>query len=130
MRSIKQTVIAALHTLIAQPKHDERSIAAFFDPDYQQIVDGKQLDYNEFVKHMALIKQHTQRMDVSIKSVAAENNTVFTHHYVDVESAQGEKSTFEVFACFTLSSGKITRCEELTRMIMGAPADRDLGSRH
>lgn len=129
MQSIKQTVIAALQTLITDPLHDESKIAAFFAPDYQQSADGVQLDYGGFIKHMKAIKSHTKRMSISIKSVVAENDTVFTHHYVDVEKNQGEKSEFEVFACFTLSSEKIIRCEELTRMIQGLPGDSDLGSR-
>ncbi|OIN15985.1 hypothetical protein AO411_2021865 [Salmonella enterica subsp. enterica serovar Sarajane] len=129
MQSIKQTVIAALQTLITDPLHDESKIAVFFAPDYQQSVDGVQLDYSGFIKHMKAIKLHTKRMSISIKSVVAENDTVFTHHYVDVEKNQGEKSEFEVFACFTLSSDKIIRCEELTRMIQGLPGDSDLGGR-
>jgi predicted SnoaL-like aldol condensation-catalyzing enzyme len=129
MQSIKQTVIAALQTLITDPLHDESKIALFFAPDYQQRVDGKQLDYNGFVRHMKAIKSHTKRMSISIKSVVSENDTVFTHHYVNVEKNQEEKSKFEVFACFTLSSEKIIRCEELTRMITGPSEDSDLGSK-
>ncbi len=129
MQNNKQTVIAALQTLITDPLLDEGKIAVFFAPDYQQSVDGKQLDYRGFIRHMEAIKSHTKRMSISIKSVVAEDDTVFTHHYVNVEKNQGEKSEFEVFARFTLSSEKISRCEELTRMIHGLPGDSDLGSR-
>ncbi|MDF7680970.1 nuclear transport factor 2 family protein [Enterobacteriaceae bacterium ESL0689] len=92
MPSVKQTVIVALQTLITEPLHDEHQIAAFFAPDYQQIVDGKQLDYYGFIAHMKAIKSHTKRMSISIKRVVSENNTVFTHHYVNVENHQGEQS--------------------------------------
>ncbi|AHG18880.1 hypothetical protein Z042_04125 [Chania multitudinisentens RB-25] len=129
MQNIKQTVIDALQTLVSNPEHDENKIAVFFDPSYQQVVDGKQLDYSGFIQHIAALKSHTKHMSVSIKSIVAENDTVFTHHYVNVEKNQGERSEFEVFARFTLASGRIICCEELTRMISGAPNDRDLGSR-
>lgn len=129
MQNMKQTVIAALQVLIMDPLHDESKIEVFFAPDYQQRVDGKQLDYREFIRHMEALKSHTKRMSISIKSIVAENDTVFTHHYVNVEKNQGEKSEFEVFAHFTLSSGKIICCEELTRMINGLSGDSDLGSR-
>jgi len=129
MQNIKQTVIAALQTIITDPLHDEIQIALFFAPDYQQRVDGKELDYRGFIRHMKAIKSHTTRMSISIKSIVAENDTVFTHHYVNVEKNQGEKSEFEVFARFTLLSEKIIRCEELTRMINGFSGDSDLGSR-
>ncbi|MHC0025516.1 nuclear transport factor 2 family protein [Enterobacter vonholyi] len=121
--------MTALQTLIADPLHDENTIAAFFSPDYQQCVDGKQLDYNGFITHMKAIKSHTKRMSISFKSVVSENDKVFTHHYVNVENNRGDKSEFEVFSCFTMSSEKIICCEELTRMINGLPEDSDLGSR-
>lgn len=129
MKTPKQIVTAALQTLIAHPHHDEQQISAFFDRSYQQTVDGKQLDYAGFLNHMAAIKQHTKRMDMSIETIVAEDNRVFTHHYVDVENTQGEGSQFEVFACFTLAAGKIVRCQELTRMVQGAPSEAGLGSR-
>ncbi|CCG85419.1 nuclear transport factor 2 family protein [Erwinia piriflorinigrans] len=129
MQNVKRTVIEALKTLITDPLHVESKIAVFFAADYQQRVDGKQLDYSGFIRHMEALKLYTKRMSISIKSIVAENDTVFTHHYVNVEKKQGEKSEFEVFARFTLLSGKIIRCEELTRMINGLPGDSDLGSR-
>lgn len=129
MQNNKQTVIEALHTLITQPEHDEGKIAAYFAADYQQCVDGKTLNYPGFIRHIALIKSQTTKMNIVIKSMAAENDMVFTHHFVHVVNEQGEHSEFEVFACFTLSQKKIIRCEELTRMINGSARDRDLGSR-
>jgi predicted SnoaL-like aldol condensation-catalyzing enzyme len=129
MRSNKHIIIEALQALITHPEHNETEIAAFFAPGYQQTVDGKTLDYREFVHHMATLKTHTRQMSITINAIVAEGDTVFTHHRVDVEKADGEKSHFEVFARFTLFSEKIIRCEELTRMIGGHPSDRDLGSR-
>ena len=130
MTNNKRTVTEALRVLITDPKHDERNIGAYFAPEYQQWVDGKQLDYSRFVEHMETIKRHTKQMHLSIKSAVAENDTVFTHHVVSVEKNLNEKCEFEVFARFTLAAGKIIRCEELTRMVSGIAGDSDLGSRH
>ena len=129
MQNTKQTVIAALQAVITNPIHDENEITAFFSLNYQQLVDGNTLDYVDFIKHMATLKQQTKHMELAIKAIVAEGDTVFTHHFVDVEKIQGEKSQFEVFAQFTLLSGKIIRCEELTRMVTGAESDNNLGSR-
>lgn len=129
MQNNKQTVVAALHHLINKAEHDEKKIAAFFDPNYCQRVDGNELDYNRFIKHMDALKSHTAKMSITIKSIISEGDTVFTHHHVEVTNIQGGYSKFEVLARFTLSAGKITRCEELTRMISGPPCDRDMGSR-
>lgn len=129
MNNPKQTVIEALQAVIGSPDHDEREIARYFSPDYQQIVDGQALDYPGFVRHMALLKSHTRRMQVSIHAAVAGGETVFTQHRVTVEKAGGQPGEFEVFARFTLAAGRIIRCEELTRMVSGDAADSDLGSR-
>ncbi len=129
MKKTSQIVTDALTEIVGNPAHDAARIALYFDLNYQQKVDGKHLDYKGFIKHMALLKAHTKRMDVTFLSIVAEGDTVFTHHHVKVEKHQCEKSQFEVMARFTLSSDKIVRCEELTQMISGNLEDRDLGSR-
>ncbi|WP_034914425.1 hypothetical protein [Erwinia sp. 9145] len=129
MNGSKEIITAMLQDIICHPVHDEQLIARYFDPAYQQCVDGKWLEYRDFVKHMAVLKTHAKDMAVVVRSVVGEGDTVFTHHYVTVENRQGVNSEFEVLACFTLSSEKIVRCEELTRMIGGSHDDHDLGSR-
>lgn len=130
MNRQRQTVIEALQEIICCPQHDESKIAQFFDSGYLQKVDGKSIDYSGFVKHMAILKSHTRQIRLLIKAIVAEGDTVFTQHCVTAENSQGRWSEFEVFARFTLSDGKIYRCEELTRMIHGVSEDKDLGSRN
>lgn len=129
MRNERQVVINALQEIVGHPEHDERRIALYFSPEYQQIVDGQPLDYRGFVRHMALLKSLTTTMTVSVLATACELNTVFTHHHVSVEKRNGEQSAIEVMARFTLSAGLIVRCEELTRLVQGDKDDHDLGSR-
>lgn len=124
-----EIVINALQEVVGNPAYDERKIKNYFSSIYQQIVDGHKLEYADFLSHMKTLKLATSRIIINIKSIAAEGDTVFTHHFVKVENSQDGNSEFEVFACFTLSSGKIIRCEELTRMLSGKPVDLDLASR-
>jgi hypothetical protein len=129
MSNKSQFVTDALHKIVGQPEHDENQIARYFSPEYQQVVDGKSLDYRGFVEHMALLKSLTKAMKVSILAMACEENTVLTHHHVRVEKQKGQQSEIEVLARFTLSAGLIVRCDELTRLVSGAHDDHDLGSR-
>lgn len=129
MKKPTQIVIEALQEIISNPEHHEIAISRYFSPDYQQQVDGKQLDYHGFIAHMALLKGLTTRMEVSLLAIAEQQNTVFTHHRVTVDKTSGEQSEIEVMARFTLLCGLIVRCEELTQLISGADGDRDLGSR-
>ncbi len=129
MKSQSQNVIDALQEVIGCPGHDESKIARYFSPDYRQVVDGKSLNYDDFINHMSALKAQTRKMRLSIKAAIGEGDTVFTQHYVKVEKNEGGWSEFEVFARFTLLEGKIHRCEELTRMIHGVIEDSDFGSR-
>lgn len=129
MKNVSQIVMNALQEIINNPEHDEDKIAVYFSPHYRQQVNGTPLSYDEFVKHMALLKSKTRRMTVSLLSIVAEGDTVFTHHEVKVEKSEGGDSLFEVLAHYRLSSDQIVSCQELTRLIRGENGDRDLGSR-
>lgn len=129
MKKLTDVVINALHEVVEQKGHDPAKISKYFDSLYTQRVDGKELGYAEFVDHIAFLKSHTRSMAVTLVASAEENGVVFTHHSVAVQKTSGEGSTIEVFARFTLSAGKIIRCEELTRQVTGDPSDHDLGSR-
>ncbi|NOH69949.1 nuclear transport factor 2 family protein [Vibrio pectenicida] len=120
----------ALQVMLTKPEFDQAEIAQYFAPSYQQTVNGLELDYVEFVAHVAKLKKDTKNRRITILACAAEGEHVFTHHQVSAEKANGESVMFEVIANFTLTEGKIVRCQELTRMIQGQAHDEDLGSRH
>ncbi|MEN3752460.1 hypothetical protein ABC733_06310 [Mangrovibacter sp. SLW1] len=42
----------------------------------------------------------------------------------------GGHAITEVFACFTVDNGRISGCQELTRLIEGQEEDKHLGSVH
>ncbi|EKT56365.1 nuclear transport factor 2 family protein [Providencia sneebia] len=104
-------------------------IEQYFSPDYIQIVDGKEINYAEFVAHLNALKDVVDTLTVTFKSIAEGKNCVHTQHIAHAKKKNGDVSEFEVFACFTLCNGKIIRCEELTRMVLGEQKDSDLGSR-
>ncbi len=129
MNQPRTHVVNALNEIIGHPQHSESRIAEYFSPDYQQFVDGKTLDYDQFVQHMALLKKLTRRMNIRFLAVVAEGNSVFTHHQVAIEKNNGACSETMVMAHFTLCGGKILRCDELTYQVSGQSEDKDLGSR-
>lgn len=123
-----QIVAGALQAIVCNPIHDESRIKTFFSPSYQQRVDGKALDFQGFINHMAKLKQITHTINVSVVAIAEQHDEVLTHHIVDVEKNDGRAARVEVFAHFTVQNGFITRCEELTRPIAGNDEDKELGS--
>lgn len=128
MTTAIERVTQALRTIVGHPVHNEARIRALFAPDYQQYVDGKQLDFADFVTHMATLKKLTRSMEVTLLAIASQQDEVLTHHRVAIRKRDGNDSEVEVFAHFTLQDGMIIRCEELTRLLQGAAEDRQLGS--
>lgn len=127
MSDTTEFVMQALHAIVCSPEHDEAKIREFFSPQYQQSVDGKSLDFNGFVEHMAKLKQLTESIEVTMLAIAGQHQNVLTHHRVAVSKREGGRSQVEVLAHFTMQDGLIVRCEELTRLIQGAAEDHSLG---
>lgn len=128
MKDAALHVTKALHEIITNPLHDEAAIRRFFAAEYQQYVDGKHLDFAGFIGHMAVLKQLTERMELTLLAIAGQGNEVLTHHQVTVVRKAGTRPEIEVFAHFTLQDGLIIRCAELTRLVRGAAEDHQLGS--
>lgn len=123
------TVQQALLRVLSGSSFDEALLKQFFSERYIQIVNGKSLDYAGFVAHIKLLKEVTQRLELTLISMAAAENDVHTHHTVRAIKNDGAESEFEVFAHFEVEDGKIVSCRELTHQIAGAVHDEDLGSR-
>lgn len=122
-------VLDALQRVVAGSQHQPALIAELFSEDYRQQVDGKALDYAQFMQHMALLKQLARSMALEIIAVAGQGEAVLTHHQVRVEKRDGGRSLVKVLAHFTVRNGKICACDELTQLLEGEHGDRDLGSR-
>ncbi|TDR72978.1 nuclear transport factor 2 family protein [Paludibacterium purpuratum] len=120
-------VTEALQTVLSgatEPGLVER----YFAPSYTQLVDGKQLDYTSFVRHLATLHQRVESLDLRIDQLIAQDDKVVSVHYVTVKKSDATQTFYKVIAVFTIQAGRIVRCEELTRLEQGDNVDRDLGS--
>ncbi|WP_392562384.1 nuclear transport factor 2 family protein [Orbus sturtevantii] len=126
----KLIVETALRAVITEPNdcHDQ-TIAQYFSPDYRQVADGNELNYDDFVKHIKRLHQVLQYATITVVAIVEEQETVFTHHHVFASKHDGTRIHTQVFAQFTLKHGKIVQCDELTRLIVGDQQDHDLGYR-
>lgn len=110
---------------------EEDRISEYFSKDYVQHVDGKVLHYEEFVKHVRVVKEATERLEFEFKTVVMEGRVVFTNHVVRVRTKEGREMHGQVIGEFRFDEGgKVCYCDELTRMESGEEGDRDLGSRY
>ncbi|MCI0381578.1 MAG: nuclear transport factor 2 family protein [Chlamydiae bacterium] len=107
---------------------DEKVISQYFSPNYIQHVDGHTLNYDEFVQHMKKQKSILRSVKVTIDHCVAEENGVSTVHRVEAIKKDGRKLIVKVVAYFKLENGKITLCDELTKLLTGEKEDQDIGS--
>lgn len=123
---------AFLHTLFERlfdPAVSSADIGAYFSPDYQQRVDGKTLNFAEFMAHVAVLKSTIQSAQVTFEQVLVNGDQWADIHYVEAIKADNSRLCVKVLAFYTFKEGKIWRIDELTHLVVGAASDRDLGSR-
>lgn len=124
----KQLIKDAFSQIVESTSADEKVIADFFHPKYQQYVDGQQLDYSDFIQHMIVQKGVISNTVVNFKNIVAEDELVFTNHEVIATKNDGSIIKVHILAEFTIADGKIIRCDELTRIIQGSAEDSKIGS--
>ncbi|SQI32655.1 Uncharacterised protein [Serratia plymuthica] len=71
-KSLNSRGTRRLAAVVACSQHQPALIAELFSEDYRQQVDGKVLDYAQFMQHMALLKQLTRSMALEIIAVAGQ----------------------------------------------------------
>ncbi|ACU60851.1 nuclear transport factor 2 family protein [Chitinophaga pinensis] len=130
MNNYKALVKEAFSKVLIDPVFNEEMIARYFGLSYRQFVDGKELNYAQFVAHMAMVKQRTTRLEFLYNTVIEEGNIVFTNHVVTATKPDGTVARTHLIAEFHIADGKIVYCNELSRLLSGEEGDRDLGSAH
>lgn len=118
-----------LFTALINPAVSLKDLKGFFTPDYMQLVDGKSLDLNGFIDHVATLRRTLATLDVEFENIIANDTTLADIHTVTAHKKAGGMIKVKVIAFYTLHNGKISRIEELTRLITGNAADGDIGSR-
>lgn len=108
---------------------DEAVYSKYFSENYVQYVDGKKLNYPEFKEHMSALKSALKSGNITFKYMLAEVNKVATIHIASGVKKNGQNISIQVNALFLIENEKITLCDELTHLIEGDEADRDIGSR-
>ncbi|MBC8945421.1 nuclear transport factor 2 family protein [Xenorhabdus indica] len=127
--SYSNIVINSLKRILENNDVNNSTIEEYFPKNYVQVVNGNELNFNDFISHINLLKETLISTKVNILSIAEKENNVHTHHIVKAIKKDGEHVEFEVFARFLINESKIIRCYELNRKISGSEQDDDLGSR-
>lgn len=132
MPTTADTARLFLHTLFEKlfdPNVSSTEVGHYFHPEYQQLVDGKCLNFSEFMDHVAVLKKTLKRGKVTFEHVLVQGDHWADIHYVDAIKQDDSHVRVKVLAFYTFKDGKINRVEELTHLESGDQHDHDLGSR-
>ncbi len=111
-------------------EQDPRVVATkYMTADYIQIVDGKTLDLDGFVNHLALLRSTIQSVKFTFEEVIVSGNIIADIHIVEATKKDGSSLKAKLLAFFYLEGKKIKKIDELTGLLEGVESDRDLGSR-
>jgi len=125
MRDLIQNVFTEI---LENPEFDLILIEKYFSKDYIQVVDDKQLNYDEFVLHIKKLKEKVIAQKMEILNYAENDTVIFTHHTARSVLKNGNIVVHKVLAEFTVHNNKITKCNELTLLLEGNHSEKNLAS--
>jgi len=107
----------------------EADFALYHSKDYIQHVDGKVLNYEQYVTHRKALQKTVKSVKIVFHDMIVQGNKVVTRHTAYAVKKDDKEIELQVIAIFEIKDGKIISCHELTHLAKGERADRDLGSR-
>ncbi|MFD5427429.1 nuclear transport factor 2 family protein [Streptomyces sp. NPDC127084] len=123
-------IAAALNDLVLKPIPDLReAVDRHFAPDYRQRTDGEWADREGFLEHIAHLRTVVAEGTVEVHDELYDGTRYADRHTVHVTKKDGATVTMEVYLFGEFApDGRFRRIEEVTLMLEGAAADRNLGS--
>ena len=91
-------------------------------------IDGNVFNYEQWVAHQKHIKSMVKSMTPKFDLMVAEGNDVAAVYYIKIIKNDGSELVVKDLAFFKIKDNKIIYCEELTRLVKGNVADKNIGS--
>jgi hypothetical protein len=101
----------------------------YISKDYVQYVDGKKLNYNDFVEHLKTLKSSMKSIKVTFKDMVAEDDKVMTIHIAEGVKKDGKTIKTQFNALFQIKDHKFVLGNELSHPIERDVSNKDLASR-
>ncbi|MFD7614343.1 nuclear transport factor 2 family protein [Streptomyces sp. NPDC059828] len=130
MTTNRTSIAAALNDLILTPVPDLQEAAdRHFAPDYRQRTDGEWADREGFLEHIAHLRTVVTDGSIEVHDELYDDTRYADRHTVHVTKKDGSTVRTEVYLFGEFApDGRFRRIEEVTLMLEGAEADRNLGS--
>ncbi|KAF5708570.1 hypothetical protein FGLOB1_6318 [Fusarium globosum] len=114
---------------IGEPETTRADLEGLFTQDYTSIVDGKCVEFPEFVEHIQYLRQVTTAIKVQVTHFLREGNQLAERHFVTAEFSNKPPSKYVVFLFASVDeSGRIESLVETVRQTDGLEEHKNLGS--
>lgn len=114
---LKELLRRVFTEVIASPTYNEALIDRYFDPAYQQTIDGNRLNLADFKKHVKLQKTAVQNCRIDFIHMLAEGDMVSSVHKVSAQRSDGSTIIVKAMAIFQARNGRLLSCDELTHVL-------------
>ena len=111
------------------PALEASAMGEFFSSSYIQVANGERLDYQGFINHAQAVKRSLATAKVNFERIVVDGDQIADIHVLDATKKDGSALKMKVLAFYKLRDGKIVEVDELTHLVQGAEADRDIGYR-
>ena len=129
MSDLKARTRQIFKDVFEKPGFDFELIKKHFHPDYIQHVDGKVLNFDQFVSHVKVLKSTLSDALITFDTLVQEGDTVCSAHRPSGKKSEGDAVEAKVIAVLKFKGEQLIYCDELTHIIQGEQHDKDLGSR-
>ncbi|AKT51704.1 nuclear transport factor 2 family protein [Arsenicicoccus sp. oral taxon 190] len=120
---------SALHDLLATSEPLDAVVDRHFTDDYRQRTNGTWDDRAGFVDHIQHLGEVVRDVDITVLDEYDDGERYADRHVVEVTKRDGSTVVQEVYVLARRdTSGRFQRLEEVTLMLEGAEADRNIGS--
>lgn len=101
-------------------------IEIFFDPDYEQCINGITMHRPEYINHVIAQKQNMIIESIDYKNIIEKEDELFAIYYPKKRNLAGLAIKAEVIAYFKFRNKRIFRIHGQVRLIDGDLSDVDM----
>jgi len=120
---VKDAVVYALTN-----KDPNMDYSKYVSKDFVNPIDGNVFNYQQWVTHQKHIKSMVKSMTPTFDWMVADGDNVAAIYHIAIIKNNGDKLTVKDLAFFKIKNNKVVYCEELTRLVKGNEADKNIGS--
>lgn len=128
MKPNSEQLIRQMFERLTDFNRPAEEMLGLFTADYRQLVDGKELNLNDFLIHIKALRTKLSALEIKILHIVTSSDAAATIHIAKATRISGETSLIKVVAYYGIKDGKIAFVDELTHLLEGGEADKALGS--